>query len=277
MVPKPVRVVDAGAAFGRKVAASEALKYPSGGLQGRQLTLPMYAAERRNLVMRRSRSIAVVLSVLALVALVLAVMPNPLHQVLAGARVAIQKQSPTLLPQAERPGSGSKAPSGATPGVLVLTPAGRPLRANLLASAAKTIVPGPGHALGHGSTLLGTNQLEFQFAAQGDPFDAQGHAFFQFPGFIDSKGPVDCLDVIGTRAYLSGPLQRQVIPGFSRWILFVDDMDVADKESSSPDRIGLAISIATPLPDCTNPSFQSVVTSSAFPFSKGKVEADQER
>ncbi len=231
--------------------------------------------------MRRSRSIAGVLSVLALVALVLAVLPNPLHRVLIGARVAAQKQSPTLLPQAERPGSDgttkSKAPSAATPGVLVLSPAGQPIRANLLAGATKTSVPGPGHALGHGSTLLGSNQLEFQFAAQGDPFDAQGHAFFHFSGFIDSKGPVDCLDVIGSKAYLSGPLQRQLIPGFSRWILFVEDNDVADKESSNPDRIGLAITIATPLPDCTDSFFQSVVNSSAFPFSKGKVEADQER
>lgn len=231
--------------------------------------------------MSRSRSIAVVLSVVALVGLVLAVIPNPLHQVLVGARVAIQKQSPTLLPQDERPGSEStpksKTPSGASPGVLVLTPAGQPLRVNFLAGAAKTSVPGPGHALGHGSTLFVSNQLEFQFAAQGDPFDAQGHAFFRLSGFIDSKGPVDCLDVIGTKAYLSGPLQRQVILGFSRWILFVEDNDVADKESSTPDRIGLAITTATPLPDCTNAFFQSVVNSSAFPFSKGKVEADQGR
>lgn len=231
--------------------------------------------------MRRSRSIALVLSGLALVALVLAVTPNPLHQVLTGARVATQKQSATLLAQAERPGSdgtaGSKVPSGATPGVLVLTAAGKPVRASLPAGATKTSVPGPGHALGHGSTLFGSNELEFQFAAQGDPFDAQGHAFFHFSGFIDSKGPVDCLDVIGSKAYLSGPLQRQLIPGFSRWFLFVEDNDVADMESSTPDRIGLAITIATPLPDCTNASFQSIVKSSAFPFSKGKVEADQGR
>ncbi len=235
--------------------------------------------------MRRSRSIAVVLAFLTLVALVLAVMPNPLHQVLTGARVASQKQSLTPLPQAEQPAerSGSDstlrslAPSSATPGVLVLTPAGQPLRANLPAGATKTSVPGPGHALGHGSTQFSGRQLDFQFAAQGDPFDAQGHAFFRLPGFIDSKGPVDCLDVIGTKAYLSGPLQRQVIPGFSRWILFVEDTDVADKESGTPDRIGLAITTASPLPDCTNSFFQSVVTSSAFPFAKGKVEADQER
>jgi len=262
----------------RKLAARVALNYPSGGSAGRQLALPKHAATG-GIIMRRSRSIAVGLSVLAVAALVLAVTPNPLHQVLVGARMAAQKQSPTLLPKAEQPGAEgtSKALSGATPGALVLTPAGPSLRANLLSGAAKTSAPGPGHALGHGSVLLFSNQLEFQFAAQGDPFDAQGHAFFRLQGFIDSKGPVDCLDVIGTTAYLSGPLQREVIPGFSRWILYVQDNDVADKESSTPDRIGLAITIATPLPDCTNASFQSVVASSAFAFSKGRVEADQER
>ena len=242
---------------------------------------------------RNLRAGALLPGALVAIALAVAARPDQLPHALAGAGVvrATQTQgaaararvgSPPQPSQAVRPASVGPGASqvhrtagGSTAGVLVLTAAGQPLRANLPAGAAKGSLPGPGHSLGHGSTLLRGLLLEFQFAAQGDPFDAQGHASFTYPGFIDSKGPVDCLDVIGTRAYLSGPLERQVIPGYSRWILYMEDNDLADKESGTPDRIGLAIAVASPLPDCNNPSFQSVLSTSAFPFSKGKVEADQ--
>ncbi len=234
--------------------------------------------------MHKFRSTLVVLSVVTAFVLAVGVLPNRLHQVISGLRVAQTTASRAVTNPVQRSGSGSSptsqnagSPSKATPSLVVLTAAGPHVRSSLQAAAGKASVPGPGHALGHGSVLIFGKRLEFQFAAQGDPFDAQGHAAFTLAGFINSKGPVDCLDVVGSKAFLSGPLEHQVIPGFNRWILFVEDNDVADKESGTPDRIGLAITVGGTAPDCTDTFFQSVVAGSAFTFSKGKVDTDQER
>ncbi len=78
-------------------------------------------------------------------------------------------------------------------------------------------------ASGSGTSIVNGADLPFAFEAAGTPKKANGRARFDLSGLGTLEGAVDCLDVEGNRATLSGTLDRPADGYYTHFALVVVD------------------------------------------------------
>jgi hypothetical protein len=87
-------------------------------------------------------------------------------------------------------------------------------------------------ASGSGTSLVNGVDLPFTFETAGTPKKADGRARFDLSGLGTLEGAVDCLDVEGNRATLSGRLDRSVDGYYTHFALVVEDNGPARQPSA---------------------------------------------
>jgi hypothetical protein len=87
-------------------------------------------------------------------------------------------------------------------------------------------------ASGSGTSLVNGVDLPFAFQAAGTPRKASGRAQFDLPGLGTLSGAVNCLDVEGDRATLSGTLDRPIDRYYTHFALVVEDNGPAQQPSA---------------------------------------------
>lgn len=95
---------------------------------------------------------------------------------------------------------------------------------------------------------LGT-EIKVNFTGHGTALDAWGQIHFDAPapsGFAGVVGRVDCVNVAGNRADITGEIRRQDTGNFEMFILGVTDNDVV--AGGLPDQATLVILSGAPLP-----------------------------
>lgn len=116
------------------------------------------------------------------------------------------------------------------------------LTAVLVVGASVTAAPGVDSAVGSGHLADGGR---FQFNAKGDPSDASGHVrydiLFQGAPFAESKGTVECLDVVGNIATISGTFDDPAHTALPYFLLVIIDNGKGPADQAkviiSPDKI----------------------------------------
>jgi hypothetical protein len=78
-------------------------------------------------------------------------------------------------------------------------------------------------ASGSGTSVVNGVDLPFAFEAAGTPKKADGRAQFDISGLGTLAGTVDCLDVDGNQATLSGVLDRPVDGYYTHFALVAED------------------------------------------------------
>jgi hypothetical protein len=78
-------------------------------------------------------------------------------------------------------------------------------------------------ASGSGTSVVNGLDLPFSFEAAGTPKKADGRARFDLSGLGTLEGRVDCLDVEGNRARLSGTLDHPVDGYYTHFALVAED------------------------------------------------------
>ena len=87
-------------------------------------------------------------------------------------------------------------------------------------------------ASGSGTSLVNGADLPFAFDAQGSPKRATGRVQFDLPGLGTLAGAVDCLDVEGNRATLSGTLDQPVADYYTHFAIVSEDNGPAQQPSA---------------------------------------------
>ncbi len=87
-------------------------------------------------------------------------------------------------------------------------------------------------ASGSGTSLVNGADLPFAFEAAGTPKKADGRARFDLSGLGTLEGAVDCLDVEGNRATLSGRLDRPVDGYYTHFAIVAEDNGPAQQPSA---------------------------------------------
>lgn len=101
------------------------------------------------------------------------------------------------------------------------------------------------------------NGTHFGFSAHGVPGDAKGNAFFELGPAGKVHADVDCLNVQGNKAAVSGFLKQPVL-GTSRYILLIEDGGSPSKNNPTPDRGYFILEYLAPPADCGFYNFLSV-------------------
>jgi hypothetical protein len=109
--------------------------------------------------------------------------------------------------------------------------------------------------------------VKVNFTGHGTPTDASGQVHIDWPGlagFADLKGKVDCLNVNGRDAALSGELDEPAHTPFGDFPYFhLSVRDNSESGDDPPDQVGLVLS---PVP------FSCLIAEGApIPFERGNV------
>ncbi len=113
------------------------------------------------------------------------------------------------------------------------------------------------------------NRTHFGFTAHGEPGDARGNAFFEIGPAGKIHADVDCLNLQGNKAALSGTLKEPAF-GTDRYILLVEDGGQPTKSNPAPDRGYFILNYQPPRADCGYGYFLSVP--SGTPIVQGNWE-----
>ena len=142
----------------------------------------------------------------------------------------------------------------------------------LVPGGATAVPPGGPEARGHGST---TGVFEhFNFSARGTPLDADGSIrVIDHETNTKVEGEVNCLNVIGNDAYLSGPITGTQPELFLRWFqAHAEDNGGpggGQNRTDPPDRFDIFVTAASFFFNCTTLGFAE-----GLPVQRGDVSVD---